>query len=114
MKNSDPNHLQSLYKVHYPPYVIPRTIGGVTRKSLACPSHLFKLALYFHCIPMLENCSKLGDKMKNSDPNHPQALYRVYYPPYIVPRTIGRVTRKSYWRPSQHWNWATVIARMGV
>ena len=47
MKNSDPNHPQALYRVYYPPYiyVVPRTIGGVTRKSLACPLYLFELAL---------------------------------------------------------------------
>jgi len=33
--------------------------------------------------------------MKNSDPNHPQALYRVYCQPYGVPRTFGGVARKS-------------------
>src|SRR6218665_3997078 len=95
MKNSDPNYLQALYRVYYPPYVVPKTIGGVRRKSLACPLYLFKLALIFHCHQCLRIALSWGDKMKNPDPIHLQALYRVYYPPYVVPRTIGGVTRKS-------------------
>jgi len=27
--------------------------------------------------------------MKNSDPNHPKALYMVYYPAHLVPKTVG-------------------------
>src|SRR6218665_3653934 len=68
MKNSDPNYLQALYRVYYPPYVVPKTIGGVRRKSLACPLYLFKLALIFHCLPMLENCSKLGGQNEELRP----------------------------------------------
>jgi len=43
---------------------------------------------------MLENCSELGAEMKNPDPNHPKALFRVYYPPYLVPKTVGGITLK--------------------
>ena len=32
--------------------------------------------------------------MKNSDPNHPKALYRVYYPFNLVPKTIGGIALK--------------------
>jgi len=45
MKNSDPSHPKCLYRVYYPPHVVPITFVGVTRKSLACPYCLFKLAL---------------------------------------------------------------------
>ena len=32
--------------------------------------------------------------MKNSDPNHPKALYRVYYAPYVVPKTVDDIALK--------------------
>jgi len=32
--------------------------------------------------------------MKDSDPNHPKAPFRVYYPPYVVPKTVGGITLK--------------------
>src|SRR6218665_31599 len=100
MKTSDKNYPQALYRVYYPPYVVPREIGGVTRKSLACrptSSNLHYNCIAFQC---LRFALSWGAKMKTSDKNHPQALYRVYYSPYVVPRTIGSATRKSLTCPS--------------
>src|SRR6218665_1833554 len=33
--------------------------------------------------------------MKNSDPNHPKAIVRVYYPPHLLPKIIGCIAFKS-------------------
>src|SRR6218665_29486 len=38
---------------------------------------------------------------KNSDPNHPKALYRVYYPPYVIPKTVGCLTLKLLGYPDE-------------
>src|SRR6218665_1183333 len=95
MKTSDQNHPHALYRVYYPPYVVPRRIGAVTRKSLACPStssNLHYNSIAFQC---LRFALSWGAKLKTSDPNHPQALYRVYYSLYVIPISIGGVTRKS-------------------
>jgi len=43
MKNSDPNHPKVLYRVYYPPYVIPKTVGGITLKLLGYPCYLIKI-----------------------------------------------------------------------
>jgi len=32
--------------------------------------------------------------MKNPDSNHPKALYRVYYPPNVVPKIVGSIMFK--------------------
>ena len=37
--------------------------------------------------------------MKNSDPNHPKSFYRVYYPPHVVPETVGGITLKLLGNP---------------
>jgi len=36
----------------------------------------------------------MGAEMKNSDPNHPKALYTVYYPPHVLPKMMGSVSLK--------------------
>ena len=43
MKNSDPNHPKALFRVYYTPYVIPKTVGGVTLKLLGYPCYLIKI-----------------------------------------------------------------------
>src|SRR6218665_2497722 len=94
MKNSDPNHPKVLYRVYYPPYVIPKTVGGVTLKLLGYPCYLIKIQ--YNCIVL--QCMKIalrwGAEMKNSDPNHPKVLYRVYYPPYVIHKRVGGITIK--------------------
>ena len=99
IKNSDPNHQKSLYRVCYQPYVVPKTIGSITLKLLAYPWYLLKPPYECKIIAL-----SWGAEMKNSDSNHPKALYRVYYPPYVVPKTVGRIMftlLTSPWCPSK-------------
>src|SRR6218665_3789930 len=94
MKNSDPNHPKVLYRVYYPPYVIPKTFGAITLKLLGYPCYLIKILYNLHSPSVHENCAKLGTEMKNSDPNHPKEPYMVHYPPYLVPKIIRDITLK--------------------
>ena len=94
MKNSDPNQPKALDRIYYPPYLVPKTVGGITLKLLGYPRHLFKIqhnCIVFQCLKI---ALSWGAEMKNSDPNHPKALYRVYYPPSVVPKMIRVITPK--------------------
>src|SRR6218665_1360946 len=101
MKNSDHNHPKPLSWVNYLPHLLANLIDSMAFKSVrhsVIPhqiSHI--IALY------LESwvSSTWGrDEIKNSDPNHPYALYRVYYPTHLLPKIIGCITFKSLGTPS--------------
>src|SRR6218665_1884877 len=96
MKNSDLNHPKEPYMVHYPPYVVPKIIRVITLKLLGYRIHATSSKFQYSCIAF--QCLKIalswGAEMKNSDPNHPKALFRVYYPPHLVPKTMGVITLK--------------------
>jgi len=40
-----------------------------------------------------------GAEIKNSDPNHQNAFFRVYYPPQLLPKMMGSITFKSLGTP---------------
>src|SRR6218665_2575459 len=100
MKDSDPNHPKAIFRVYYPPHLLPKIFGCIAFKSLGTPSYLIKIshiiALYFESWVS----STWGRvEIKNSDPNHPYALYRVYYPTHLLPKIIGCITFKSLGTP---------------
>src|SRR6218665_2725273 len=50
MKDSDPNHRKAIFRVYYPPHLLPKIFGCIAFKSLGTPSYLIKshiIALYF-------------------------------------------------------------------
>src|SRR6218665_951498 len=100
IKNSDPNHPKALLRVYYPSRLLPKIIGCLTFKSLWTPSYLIKIHIIaLHCTSKDEVPSTLGAEIKNSDPNHPKALLRVYYPPRLLPKIIGCITFKLLGTP---------------
>src|SRR6218665_2701726 len=79
MKDSDPNHSKAIFRVYYPPHLLPKIFGCIAFKSLGTPSYLIKshiIALYFES--WVSSTWGRAEK-KNSDPNPPKALFRVYY-----------------------------------
>src|SRR6218665_1354233 len=100
MKDSDPNHPKAIFRVYYPPHLIPKIIGCIAFKSLGTPRYLIKLHIIaLHCTSKDEVSSTLGAEIKNSDPNHPYALYRVYWPTHLLPKIIGCITFKLLGTP---------------
>src|SRR6218665_2258413 len=99
MKNSDPNHPKAIFRVYYPPHLLPKIIGCIAFKSLGTPSYLIKFHILLHCTSKLKFPRHWGAEIKTSDPNHPKALLRVYYPPRLLPKIIGCITFKSLGTP---------------
>src|SRR6218665_2893167 len=99
MKDSDPNHPKAIVRVYYPPHLLPKIIGCIAFKSLGTPSYLIKFHIKLHCTSKGEVSSSLGAEIKDSDPNHPNAIVRVYYPPHLLPKIIGCIAFKSLGTP---------------
>src|SRR6218665_3362674 len=95
MKDSDPNHPKARSSVNYLPHRLAKLIDSIAFKSIGTQiSHI--IALYFESWVS----STWGRvEIKNSDRNHPCALYRVYYPTHLLPKIIGCITFKSLGTP---------------
>src|SRR6218665_4130422 len=84
IKNSYPNNRNALLREYCAPHLLPKSIGCITFHSLGTLCYLIKLHIIaLHCTSKAEVSSTLGAEVKNSDPNHPKALFRVYYTDYI-------------------------------
>src|SRR6218665_1839655 len=101
MKNSDPNHPKPLSWVNYLPHLLANLIDSMAFKSVRHSvithqiSHI--IALYFES---LVSSTWGGAEIKNSDPNHSYALYRVYYTTHLLRKIIGCITFNSSGTPS--------------
>src|SRR6218665_3115859 len=90
MKNSDPKHPKALSWVNYLPHLLAKLNDSIAFKLIGTPSYLIKFHKQLHCTSKAAVSSTLGGaEIKNSDPNHPKALYRVYYPTHLLPKNHG-------------------------
>src|SRR6218665_2164401 len=99
MKDSDPNHPKAIFRVYYPPHLLPKSFGCIAFKSLGTPSYLITFHIKLHCTSKAEDSSSLGAEMKNSDPNHPKALSWVNYLPHRLAKLIDSIAFKSIGTP---------------
>src|SRR6218665_3136337 len=101
MKDSNPNHPKTIFRVYYPPHLLPKIFGCIAFKSLGTPSYLIKFNFTYNCtvLQKLKFPRVWGAEMKNSDPNHPKVLSWVNYPPHRLAKVIDSIAFKSIGTP---------------